>query len=59
MEKPSADISCRQQRETKNGTPEIEIMTNAILKAPTHPGKQVNWLADMTKADHQQTSCAD
>ena len=52
-------ISYGKQGETKNGAPEIEIMTNAILKAPTHPGKQVDCLADMTKSDDKQTSCAD
>jgi hypothetical protein len=59
MQEPSADISCGKQPEAKNATAEIEIMTNAILKAPTHPGKQVDCLADMTKFDDEQRSCAD
>jgi hypothetical protein len=34
-------ISYGKQRETKDSTPEIEIMTNAMLQPPMHPGKQV------------------
>src|SRR2546422_3659247 len=31
-----------KQRETKNGTPEVEVMTNATLISPMHPRKEVN-----------------
>jgi len=34
-------ISYGKQREAENRTPEIEIMTNAILGPPMHPRKQV------------------
>jgi len=57
-DEPSANVSCRKQCQAKNATPQIEIMTNAIFKAPTHPRKQVNCLADMAKSDYKQTSCA-
>jgi hypothetical protein len=34
-------------------------MTKAILKAPTHSGKEVNRLGDMAKSDDEQTSRAE
>jgi len=34
-------VSYRKQRETKDSTPEIEIVTDAVLRPPMHPGKQV------------------
>jgi len=52
-------ISYGKQRETKNGTPEIEVMTNAMLEPPMHPRKQVKCFGDMSKNDHHQTSCAE
>jgi hypothetical protein len=48
-----------KQRETKNGTPEIEVMTNAILKAPMHPRKHVKCFRDMSKNNQHQTCCAE
>ena len=52
-------ISYEKQRETKNSAPEIEIMTNALLESPMHPGKQMKCFADMTKDNYHQTSCAE
>ena len=52
-------ISQGKQRETKNGTPEIEVVTNAMLKPPMHPRKQVKGFGDMGKNDQHQTSRAD
>jgi hypothetical protein len=52
-------ISYRKQRETKNSTPEIEVMTNAMLEPPMHPRKQVKRFADMSKDNHDKTSCAE
>jgi len=52
-------ISYGKQRETKNSTPEIEVMTNAMLGAPMHPGKQVKCFANMSKDDHHETCCAE
>jgi hypothetical protein len=52
-------ISYGKQRETKNGTPEIEVMTNAMFKPPMHPRKQVKCFGDMSKNDQHQTSCAE
>jgi hypothetical protein len=52
-------ISDGKQRETKNSTPEVEVVTDAILQAPLHPRKQVKRLADMDKDDDHQTSRAD
>jgi hypothetical protein len=52
-------ISDRKQRETKNSTSEIEVMTNTMLGAPIHPRKQMKCFADMSKDDHYQTPCAD
>jgi hypothetical protein len=34
-------ISYGKQRETENSAPEVEVVTNAILKPPIHPRKQV------------------
>jgi hypothetical protein len=52
-------ISQRKQREAKNGTPEIEVMTNAMLIAPMHPRKQMEGFTDMGEDDQRQTSCAE
>ena len=51
-------ISDGKQRKTKNSTPEIEVMTDAMLKPPVHPRKQVKCFADMSKNDHHQTTRA-
>lgn len=56
--KSMKQISYGKQRETKNGTPQIEVVTDAMLIAPIHPGKQVKGFADMSKDDHDETSCA-
>ena len=52
-------ISYGKQRETKNGTPEIEVMTNAMLKPSMHPRKQIKCFGDMNKNDQYQTACAE
>jgi hypothetical protein len=52
-------ISCGKQGETNNSTPEIEIMTNAVLKPPMHPRKQVKGFEDMSQDNHHQTSRAE
>jgi len=52
-------ISYGKQGETKNGAPEIQIMTNALLEPPMHPGKQMKCFADMSKDDYHQTSGAE
>ena len=50
-------ISYGKQRETDNNTPEIEVMTRAMLVPPTHPRKQVKCLTHMSNGDHHETSC--
>jgi hypothetical protein len=52
-------ISDGKQRETKNSTPEIDVVANALWEPPSHPRKQVECLGDMHKDDHHQTSRAD
>ena len=52
-------ISYGKQRETKNGTPGIDVMTNAMLKPPMHPRKQVKCLSDMSKNNQHQTPRAE
>ena len=52
-------ISYGKQRETKNGAPEIEVMTHTMLKPPMHPRKEVKGLAEMSKNDQHQASCAE
>jgi len=51
-------ISQREQRETKNSTPKIEVMPNTMLIAPMYPRKQMKSFAEMSEDDHHQTSCA-
>jgi hypothetical protein len=45
-------------REAKNGTPEIEVMTDTMLKPPMHPRKQVKCFGDVSKNDHHQAPSA-
>jgi hypothetical protein len=52
-------ISYREQRETKNSTPEIEVVANALFEPPMHPRKQLKCLGEMSKYDHHQTSRAE
>ncbi len=52
-------ISYGKDRETKNSTPEIEIVTDAMLEPPMHPRKQVKCFGDMSENDHYQKSCAE
>jgi len=52
-------ISYGKERETKNSTPEIEVMTNAMLEPPMHPRKQVKCLGNVSKNDHNQTPRAE
>jgi hypothetical protein len=52
-----AQIAKREQCQAENGTPEIKVMTNALLKAPMHLGQEVKRLGDMSEHNHQ-TSCA-
>jgi hypothetical protein len=39
-------ISYGKQRETKNSTPQIEVVTDAMLRTPMHPRKQMECFAD-------------
>src|SRR6266496_6806969 len=48
-----------KQCETKNTTPEIEVMANAVFESPMQPGKQAKCFADMSKDDNHQRSRAD
>jgi hypothetical protein len=52
-------ISYREQRETKNSTPEIDVVTNALFEPPLHPRKKFKSLGDMSKYDDHQTSRAE
>lgn len=52
-------VSYGKQRGAKNGTAEIEIVTDAMFNPPMHPGKEVKCFANMCKDDHNQTSGAD
>jgi hypothetical protein len=49
-------IAHGKQRETKNSTPEVQVMADAMLKPPMHPRKQVNGFAEVRKNDHHKTS---
>ena len=50
--------SCGEQRETKSSTPEVEVMTDAMLESPMHPRKKPKCFANMSKNNRNQTSCA-
>ena len=47
-------ISYRKRHEAKNGTAEIEVMTNTMLGAPIHPRKQVKCFRDVSEYDYDQ-----
>jgi hypothetical protein len=49
-------ISQGKQREAKNSTPKVEVMTKAMLKPKMHPRKHVKGLAEVRKNDHHETS---
>jgi hypothetical protein len=50
--KPAERISCGKQYETKNSTPEIKVVSDAIRLTPLHPGKQVKCFKYMSKNDY-------
>jgi hypothetical protein len=52
-------ISYRKQCETKNSTPEIEVMTNAVGATPIHPREQVKCFGEMSEHDYHETPCAE
>jgi hypothetical protein len=52
-------ISYGKQRETKDCTPEIQVMTNTMLVSPMHPRKQVKCFGNMSKDDDLKTSGAE
>jgi hypothetical protein len=45
-------ISYGKHRETENSAPEVEVVTNAILKPPIHPRKKAKSFGDKSKNDH-------
>ncbi len=49
----------KKHRETKNSTPEVEVVTDAMIRSPLHPRKQMECFEDMRKDDHDQTSSAE
>ena len=49
----------RKQCQTENSTPEIEVVTDAMPRAPLHPRKQMKCFAEMSKNNHHQTSRAE
>jgi len=49
----------RKQRETKNSTSEVEVVTDAMIRSPLHPRKQMECFENMRKDDHDQTSSAE
>jgi hypothetical protein len=52
-------IPYREQRDTKNRTPQIEVMTNATLESPLHRRKQLKCFEDVSKYDDHKASRAD
>ncbi len=43
----------------KNSTSEVEVVTDAMIRSPLHPRKQMECFEDMRKDDHDQTSSAE
>jgi len=41
---------------TKNSTPEIDVMTNAVFEPPVHPSKQAKCFEVVGEYDSHQTS---
>ena len=54
-----AQIPGGKHGQTKNSTPEIDVMTDTVRRAPMHPRQQVEGLGEMSKHDHHQTSYAE
>jgi len=52
------EISDGKQCDAKNCTPQIEVMTHAVLMSPAHPSQPTKRLANMCKDDHHETSSA-
>jgi len=48
-----------KQCQTENSTPEIEVVTDAMFRAPMHPRKQMKCFAEMREDYHYQTSSAE
>src|SRR5437667_9604036 len=48
----------RKQRETKNSTSEVEVVTDAMIRYPLQPMKEMECFDDLRKDDHDQTSNA-
>jgi hypothetical protein len=42
-------ISKRKQREPKNSTPQVEVVSDAMFRAPMHPREQVKGFADVAR----------
>jgi hypothetical protein len=49
-------ISDEKQRAAEDGARQIEIVTDAVLVAPTHPRKPMKGFTDVSQNDHHQTS---
>jgi hypothetical protein len=52
-------ISYGEQRETKNSTPKIEVMINAVWATPIHPREQVKCFGEMSEHDYHETPYAE
>src|SRR5437870_11511011 len=52
LRKRMKQISCGKQCESKNSTPEIDVMANAMLESPIHPREQMKSFGDMSENDH-------
>jgi hypothetical protein len=52
-------VSDMKQCEPQSGTPEIDVVANALLKPPIHPRKQVKSFGNMTEYDHHQAFCTE
>jgi hypothetical protein len=52
-------MSYGKQKDTQNSAPEIEVMTNAVLEPPVHPRKKLKCFANVSKDNHNQTSCTE
>jgi len=49
-------ISHGKQREAKNSTPKVDVITEAVFKPKMRPRKQVKGFAEVRKNDHHETA---
>jgi hypothetical protein len=47
-------VSQREQRHPKSRTPQVEVVTNALLASPLHPTKQAKSFSEVSQDNHHE-----